>query len=301
LITVIGKKDNMDFPEAFLQRYRTADSAALKTAVYLMANGSSDEDSLAAELGLSAAAVRRSVDFWTDAGLFGEGTAAPETVAEKPLEKSKRHMRHEEIAVALLGNREIAVLLQETQRLLGRELSSSESRLLVEVSTETGLPTSSILMIESYWKDTEKAKKILTETARTAREWAEKGLTGHDEAEDMLRTMEKRYGYISSAAAVMNKEVSDLTRKEKRQICKIFEEYGYDSSFISEVLLRKPDAGIPYISSVLADWYKKGYRSISDTRLLAPASESSEPVKESKNDKGSLMKRAVKKNREVSK
>ena len=44
------------------------------------------------------------------------------------------------------------------------------------------------------------------------------------------------------------------------------EDYGYDEAFIGEVLLRKPDAGVPYIHTVLKDWHRKGYATIADTR-----------------------------------
>ena len=53
----------------------------------------------------------------------------------------------------------------------------------------------------------------------------------------------------------------------RRRIDQWFEEYGYDEAFIEEALMRKPDAGIPYIHTLMKDWHKKGYASISDTRV----------------------------------
>jgi hypothetical protein len=57
-----------------------------------------------------------------------------------------------------------------------------------------------------------------------------------------------------------------MTRSTKHTILSWKEKYLYGTDFIQEVLLRKPDATVPYISTVFKDWYKKGYRRIEDTR-----------------------------------
>ena len=95
-------------------------------------------------------------------------------------------MSHSEIAVALNGNADLAVLLQESQKLLGRELSVSESRLLIETVTENGISVPALLMLESYWQDTEKVRNVLNRTARTARSWSEQGIRTIEEAESEL-------------------------------------------------------------------------------------------------------------------
>ncbi|MBP1554717.1 MAG: DnaD domain protein, partial [Oscillospiraceae bacterium] len=194
-----------------------------------------------------------------------------DAVPEKPVAKRHRHMSQNQIAVALLGNEEYAVLLQESQRLLGRELSISESRLLIETVTEYGTAVPSLLMLESYWLNTEPVKNVLSRTASTAKEWSELGIRTLEEAEAALTAMENRYSYAKSVASLMKTDVSGFTRKERRLINTIFEDFGYDESFVSEVLTRNPEANLPYISSVLKDWHKKGYKTISDVRLLSSA------------------------------
>ena len=297
MISINGSTENISFPECFVSRYRTADSSALKVAVYVLMNGTADESSIAEELGISQSAAQRSVEFWKDAGLFVDGTGdAVQVPQEKPLIKARRHMTQNQIAVALLGNEDYAVLLQESQRLLGRELSASESRLLIETITECELSVPSLLMLESYWLNTEPAKNVLTRTASTAREWSELGVRTHDAAESALTLMEKRYEHAKEVASLLKTDASEFSRKERKLINKIYEDYGYDGAFISEVLIRNPDANLPYISSVLKDWNKKGYRSISDARLLSapPASVSADRMYDSV-DTESLFLKAVRK------
>ena len=110
--------------------------------------------------------------------------------------------------------------------------------------------------------------------------------------------MESRFHNLLLVADLLKSEPSDFSKKERSLVNRIFEEYGYDSDFISEVLTRKPDANIPYISTVLKDWHKKGYTTISDTRLLAPAVEVYQTsVKNNDKDTESTLKKAVKRNR----
>lgn len=281
MVSIKGKSSGYGFPESFVKRFASADSAALKVALFIMINGPAEETAISEGLGISPSAVRRSVEFWNEAGLFGEGeadSAVAEDSAPKPVKKVRRHMSQNEIAVALLGNEEYAALLQESQRLLGRELSVSESRLLIETVTEYSLPVPCILMIESYWLSTEKVKNVLNKTAYTVRDWSELGIRAHSEAEAELARMEESYRRAVSVSSLMKTEVTDFTKKDRRMIDRIFDEYGYDEAFISEVLTRKPEANLPYVVSVLKDWKKKGYRTISDVRLMELAPQLAQPA-----------------------
>ncbi len=296
MISVAGKKEKMEFPESFAARFRTADSAALKVALYIMMNGPTEESSIASALGIPESSVQRSLEFWNNSGLFDDSPAGAEVLKDSPpLKKVRRHMSHSEIAVALNGNADLAVLLQESQKLLGRELSVSESRLLIETVTENGISVPALLMLESYWQDTEKVRNVLNRTARTARSWSEQGIRTIEEAESELARMENSYRRALTAASVMKTDISEFTAKDRRLIDAIFDKYNYDESFISEVLTRNPEANLPYISAVLKDWNKKGYRTISDVRLNSLSSSAAAVTPADTESSDSLFRKAIRK------
>ena len=286
--------NQIEFPDVFLQRYASVDSSALKVAIYLMSVGSADDNAIASDLGIPISSVSRSIDLWKTAGLINSDRQEKKTSVES-IKKAKRHLTHEEIALSVLGNPEIAVLLQESQRILGRELSVSESRLLIETLQESNLSVSLILLAESFWHDVVHSPKMLNETAKTVRTWAKDGILSQEDAEREISIMERRINIINDVAKLLKINTSDFSNKDKKLIYKIYEDYAYDEAFISEVLLRKPDANIPYIAAVLSDWHKKGYKTISDTRLLSPAG--SVVTSNSTDDGHSLFKKAVRKNR----
>ncbi|MBQ4239800.1 MAG: DnaD domain protein, partial [Oscillospiraceae bacterium] len=75
----------------------------------------------------------------------------------------------------------------------------------------------------------------------------------------------------------------------------IFDKYNYDESFISEVMTRNPEANLPYISAVLKDWNKKGYRTISDVRLNSLSSSAAAVTPADTENSDSLFRKAIRK------
>ena len=287
----------ISLPDVFLNRYRSADSAALKVALYLFEYKTAEEKEICEALNLSENIVKRSLDYWQSAGLFSESTSV-KPIPTKPIEPVKRHLNHSDIASAVLNDKSISMILQETQNLLGRELSFSESRLLVETMQDTEFDPQCILLLEEYYLNTEHSKHVLTDACRTARNLSKESVRSYSSVERYILLMETRYDNLLKVSDLMKTEVSDFSKKDKGLINRIFEEFGYDCTFISEVLIRKPDANLPYIFSVLKDWNKKGYRTISDTRLLSPASDVIQiNNKIIDNNEGSTLKKAVKRNR----
>ena len=299
MFALTSQFNSNSLPAPLLQRYSSADSAALKTAIFLLQNGEADVQQLCLTFGFSSEVALRSLQFWQAAGLITETddkASAVTKTAEPPLQPAKRHISHTDMASAVLGDPAMAALLQETQRLLGKQLSVSESRLLFELASEHEMPAAVLLLLVSYWSGTAPQKKVLTETARTAKEWAELDIRSVETAEHQLQLMETRRSRHSSIAKLLGRADDDLTRSERKRIDEWFEQYGYDEAFVSEVLLRKADAGIPYIHSALKDWHKKGYRSISDTRTT-PINIQPEAAVPQNSEGGSLLQRAAARNK----
>ena len=255
----------ISLPGVFARRYASSDGPALKVAVFLMLNGEAEPEFIASSLGMSPEVVKRSLEYWEDAGLLTDDSQVSPSPAAAP-EKRKPRLNHSDMARAVLEDPSLGALLRESQRVLGRELSMSESRLLIEIYEETGLPVPVLLTAEGYWNANAKDGKTLSRMVRTAREWQKLGIDTLPAAECRIELMEQRSRNHARAAKVLGVPEEDLSSSERKRIDQWFEEYGYDEAFIDEVLLRKPDAGIPYIHTVLKDWHKKGYATIADTR-----------------------------------
>ena len=246
-------------PSSFIASYADADGSALKVALYFLAHEKATMEELVSNLPLSERSVERSLQYWEENGFIIKNN---ETVSAL----SSKRISHDEMSKAVMIDPNVSVLLQESQQILGRELPLSESRLLLEIY-QTYLPSVyAILSLESYWSSKVPNKKVLHETLYSAREWNNLDIHSEEEYENQIRIMEKHDKYIKEIAEILSVSPESFSRKEKKTIITWLDDFSYDSGFVSEVLLRKPDAGIPYINSVMKNWHIKGYKSIIDTR-----------------------------------
>lgn len=263
---------NNRLPDSFTRNAVSADGASLKVGIYFLQNGKATLDELKDKLNISSNAVVRGVQFWLDNYLISETAVMedhlpPLDPEPAPVKKRTRSfLSHEELADAVLSNPELAILFQESQQILGRELSNSESSNLAEIFQDILPSVFAILSIESFWSSRLPGNKVVHETRFTARDWQKMGLTKDDEFEARISQMEHDQQFLREAAELLGEGPDTMTRSTKNTILSWKEKYLYGTDFIQEVLLRKPDATVPYISTVFKDWYKKGYRRIEDTR-----------------------------------
>jgi len=248
-------------PSAITTYYRDIDGLTLKVGLYFLIHEEVDEEQALLDLSIPESVFNRAVLFWKE----------KQFVVEKDIELVNENIQpsrldHDKMADMVMLDPEIATLLQESQQILGKELSLSESRILLEIY-ENYLPSVyAVLNIESYWMLRKERKKVLTETLYTAKEWNNLGIRTEAEYDKQIHLMEQCDEYISKIAEVTGIDRKDLTRKQCKVIQSWLLDFGYDESFVSEVMLRKNDANIAYINSVLKDWNKKGIKNISETR-----------------------------------
>ena len=249
-------------PSVLNESYINADGAALKVAIYMLIHEKASIDELKSNLPISDEAIKRSLLFWEENGLIEN---RKDVSSENIIIKTNK-LSHDEMSKAVLLNPEISVLLQESQQILGRELPISDSRILIEIYQNLLPSVYAILILESFWITRVPNKKVLNETLYSAREWNNLGIKEESEYDIQIKRMEKKDAFIKEVSDVLSISPDELSRKQRKIISSWIENYSYDKSFVSEVLLRKPDATIPYINTVLKNWYQKGYKKISDTR-----------------------------------
>ena len=249
-------------PSALIESFINADGAALKVAIYMLIYEKVSIDELRSNLPISDEAINRALLFWEENGLIEN---IKEVSSENVIKKTNK-LSHDEMSKAVLLNPEISVLLQESQQILGRELPISDSRVLIEIYQNLLPSVYAILILESFWITRVPNKKVLNETLYSAREWNNLGIKEESEYDSQIKRMENNDAYIKEISQVLSISSDDLTRKQRKIISSWMEDFSYDKAFVSEVLLRKPDATIPYINTVLKSLNQKGYKKISDTR-----------------------------------
>lgn len=293
-------------PHAFMERYRVADGPAIKVALFLLNAGSGDVESVADALSLPIDTVARAIVFWQSAGLLTDdpATIKKAAVSQKKkidpqkvvlLEPVRKPLTQSQVSGMILANPEIAVLLQETQHLLGRPLDSLESRILLEIFEYDELPVDVILMIVAFCKPRESNKRrIIGTAARTATDWKERGIDNSETAETYIRLLELREARERQVAETLLLEKADFSKKQRSYIAQWFEEYNYSIDFVKEAYLRTGNSSVAYLNSVLKSWHQRGFKTIRDTRSV-PSNAPAPTRKKQSKDGASLLKKAMKK------
>ncbi|MEG1181272.1 MAG: hypothetical protein RSD39_04495, partial [Oscillospiraceae bacterium] len=169
-------------PSSFLERYRSADGPALKVAIFMLCGNCATVGDIASELCMSEQTASRAVDFWEKAGLIKD-SAKSFSPAENSVQKQcqiiepRKHLSSERAAELSLYNPDIAVLMQETQRLIARPLDAAESRTLLEVVEFEGYTADMILTVISFFLPRIKNRRsVIAKSASAAQQWRELGI-----------------------------------------------------------------------------------------------------------------------------
>ena len=285
----LSEKFNLDgFPVSFIERYRSADSSALKVGLFLLFGNIADIDGISKELSIPISDVERSLNYWLAAGFLTDASAEKKkpdcSHVKKPvIPQNERRMPTTKIA-KYLRNPEIAALLQEAQAYLGRTLSQNESERLLCIYEYDELPVEVILIIVAYSKKRAK-RNLIGFIEKIAREWKEDEIDTSIKAEEHLAVLdmrERRYKLISE---LLDTDVSVFKFRDRLYIDQWFEQLGYDGVLVEEAKLQSGNNSVAYLNKILRSWSEKGYRTVKDTRQ--EISQSAAPVTSRRKKSGS--------------
>lgn len=275
--------DGYTLPPSVVERYASADAAALKTAFFLLQYGKADEATLCERLRLAPETAARSLSFWASAGLVREGDAP-----------KKPHMTSSELARRTLENEELKVLFREAQRLVGDTLSHAETVSLAELYEYDGINLETLLTCVAYSVERAERGRLFSYIKRSAAEWKRAGIDTIDKAEAHILKMNAARKREQAVAAALSVSPDSFKLKDRRLISKWFEEYGYDEKFAAEAVLRSGKTDIPYLDAIIKSWHEKGFETVKETR----AAGGNAPVPTSKKNKGSFFDDALNRERE---
>ncbi len=295
--------DTSLLPLSLVERYRLADAAALKVALFMILNKHSEPARIATELNIPIEKVEKSLKFWTDCGFLAyanhdvqEQSTKPQTVVPSETEEVKKEYSIFDVERNLLRNPELSQLFQEAQRYLGRTISDSETSRLFTIYMSFELPVDVLLMIIAYSKKRAK-RNLFNYIEKICKAWKDEGINCAEKAEKHLKLLEKRERREIKVSRILDVEHDSFKYKDKERITRWYEEFGFTSTIIEEAQKycnEEQKHSVAYINSILKDWHKKGVKTVADTRNKQP-SNAPAPVPKVDQNKDSLIKRAVKK------
>ncbi len=249
--------DTIAVPRLVISRLDTADEVSVRVALYVLATGVTDPETIAHDLKLrSVHAAESALLWWAGAGLLEKVTAANAPAAEKPAPLSWA-----EIAAATRTDPMIANLMECAQGAFGRPLSRPEMQKLVRFYLQDGFDPEVILLCLTYLAG--QGKKTLGALGHELKAWQNEGVMTGEDADRHLKKLALRRQHEEFVCQLLKIPYD----AQKRAICRWYEEYGYDDTMTSEAALQAgANQDVWYLNGILRKWNGKGLRTIHEVR-----------------------------------
>lgn len=172
----------------------------------------------------------------------------------------------EDVISAMDTDMDFRALRGEIQRILGKNLTTEELKILIGFTRYLGLSADVIVLLVCYCKDrAKKLGKTRTPSLRTiekeAYEWAEKGIDTMEEAAAYTQQQNLRFSRVGRIMEILQIRGRNLTAPEKRYI-KQWLEMDFEEEAIGLAYERScvNTGGLawPYMHKILTSWHEQG-------------------------------------------
>lgn len=180
----------------------------------------------------------------------------------------------EDVISAMDTDMDFRALRGEIQRILGKNLTTEELKILIGFTRYLGMTPDVIVLLVCYCKDrAKKLGKARTPSLRTiekeAYEWAEKGIDTMEEAAAYTQQQNLRFSRVGRIMEILQIRGRNLTAPEKRYI-KQWLEMDFDEEAIGLAYERSciNTGGLawPYMHKILTSWHEQGLHTAQQVR-----------------------------------
>ena len=243
------KFDKKKLPPELVERYRSCGADSLKVALWALCNGNFDADMISADLSIPLEAVEKAVGYWVKAGLFVDlaATASGDTVSPVTVEEIPR-LNHIELSELSLRDPNVARIIQESQKIIGRNLTSPETARFLSIYNFYDFEPAVLLMMLEYSRP--RSKRPFSYLEKIASEWNSLGVTTVSAAEKHLQLLETRDKHEAEVSEIL--DLSEPLKLRDKQFIRVwFEDFHYGTDMVREAYAQTGKSSVSYINTVL--------------------------------------------------
>lgn len=268
---------------------KLASEAQLKVLLYVLRNSGAtlSDESVAEALSLHPEDVRDAITYWCDKGLLlrtassvtmaentqtGESASASAPVqgasdaqkADKPRPVSRVSKPEPGyVAKRLRADKNLVLLMDEAQRILGKVLSNADTATLVMLHDTDGLPVEVILMLLEHSVQIDKGNMRYIE--KTGIQWASEGITTISLAEEKIRRFSESSVAFTTVSAVFGMRIGGTPTKKQLEYADLWiNEWKFSESMLrlayEKCVDTKGELNLSYINGILRRWFEQGLR-----------------------------------------
>ncbi len=257
--------ETLAVPQLVFNQLARGEENLTRVALYILSTHSTDATEIARALRLkTVSSAQRALDFWYGAGLLehaNQNSAGPEP--ENALRPP--HLTSAEVAAVSCTDPQVAVLMNECQKLFGGMIGQSDTNLLVSLYHSDKIPVDTLLYAAAY--SVGEGHRSVRYIERVVLRWKEFGIVTGEDAERYLHLLERRRKLEQQVAEFLGCEEKKFTLTEKKAIASWFEELHYDIAMVQEACLyAEGKKSVRYINGIFKKWYSKGWRTVKDVQ-----------------------------------
>ncbi len=233
------------------------------------------KEDIAKQCNIAVDDVETSIEFWLKSGLIirrGANLELSGTVTEQP--QTLPRYNPDTILQYKEQDPTFSNLTDEVQRILGKTINQNDSSVILAMYDHMGFSPDLILHLINYCKSLDKLNFRYIE--KVSVDWCDRGIDTFEKAETYIRTLERTKRVETAVATYFGIDGRALSKKEKEFIETWSVAFGMSIEMIKEAyelcIDKKSKLSFAYINGIIADWYKKGYKTLADIKNDAPPS-----------------------------
>lgn len=260
----------MQLPKSVADRFLpVASGAQLKVILCLFRfeNMALTPEDIAKQCNVSESDVTEAIDFWIKNGLLirrGANLVLSGVASEQP--QTLPRYNPESILERKTTDGEFSYLVDEVQRTLGKTVNHNDMSVIFAMYDHLGFSVDLVLQIIGYCMSNGKTNFRYIE--KVALDWHDRGIDTFDKAEKLIKTLEIRARLETAVSVYFGIDNRALSKKEKEYIENWTVVLGMSLEMIKQAyelcIDKKGKISFAYINAILADWYKKGFKTLSD-------------------------------------
>lgn len=251
-------------------------------------------EDIAKQCNIAVDDVTDGIDFWLKNGMLirhGATLSLGGVVTEQP--QTLPRYNPESMLERKTNDNEFSYLVDEIQRMLGKTVNHNDMSVVFAMYDYLGFSTDLVLQIVNYCQSSGKTNFRYIE--KVALDWHDRGIDTFDKAEKLIKTLEKRARIETAVSVYFGIDNRSLSKKEKEYIENWTSVLSMSLEMIKQAyevcIDKKSKLSFAYINGILSDWFKKGFKTISDIKDDKPVKQQSDKSYVSRDVEEEIMKR----------
>ncbi|MBP0962707.1 MAG: DnaD domain protein [Oscillospiraceae bacterium] len=187
----------------------------------------------------------------------------------------------------------IPLLLQETQLLLGRELTPSQTNLVMELYSEYNLSPRYIFTLINYCVSVGKGN--MNYISSVAAGWMEKGIITTEQAEAEIVRLQQAKSRENQVKAILGIHDRNLTTNQKAHVARWFDEYFMTEELVRLAFDQTVDSigkiSFPYMDKIMLNWHQQGLKTPAEVEKSNQIRKNGNPTEQPSYDMDLIRKR----------